>query len=274
MKVPEPVQVIDLFPLERAALLELLAGLTPDEWATPTVCQGWSVKDVALHVLGGDLSNISGRRDGIWGLNPAPGEDFAVFVNRINEEWVQTARRLSPKMIVDLLRLAGPQLFDYFATLDLATLGGSVSWVGPDAAPVWLDVAREYTERWMHQQHIRDAIGKPGFTEGRFFAPVLATFVHALPHTFRETDAPPGTTVQLHVRGAAGGDWAVVRETDKWTLYKDTAEKWAARVEMDQSVAWRLFTKGMTPEDAERASTFAGNNGLGSQVLRVVAIIA
>lgn len=274
MQVPEPVQVLDLFPLERAALLELLSGLTSEEWERPTVCTGWSVKDVALHVLGGDLGNISGRRDGVWGLNPTPGESLGTFINRINEEWVQTARRLSTKVIVDLLAFAGPQLFDYFATLDLTALGGRVSWAGPGPAPVWLDVAREYTERWMHQQHIRDAVGKPGFTEDRFFAPVLATFVHALPHTFHDTDALPGTMVQLHIEGDAGGDWAVVRERDKWTLYAGAAEKPNARVDLDQSVAWRLFTKGMTAEEAESASQFAGDRHLGLRVLDAVAIIA
>ncbi len=274
MQAPAPVEVLDLFPLERAALLDLLSGLTPDEWNRTTVCMGWSVKDVALHLLGGDLANISGRRDGVWGLSPAPGEDFANFLNRINEEWVRTARRLSNRMIVDLLRFAGPQLFDYFASLDLTEPGGSVSWAGPDPAPVWLDVAREYTERWTHQQHIRDAVGKPGLEEGRFFAPVLSTFVHALPHTFRDTDAPAGTTVQLHIEGEAGGEWAVVREADKWALYEGSAEKWEARVELGQSIAWRLFTKGVAPQEAERASSLSGDKRLGLQVLRAVAIIA
>jgi len=176
-------------------------------------------------------------------------------------------------MIIDLLRFTGPQLFGYFSPLDLTQLGGAVSWAGPDPAPVWLDVAREYTERWMHQQHIRDAIGKPGFIDTSFFAPVLATFVHALPHTFSDTDAPPGTTVQLHIGGDAGGDWAVVREADKWALYSGAAETWDARVEMDQSLAWRLFTKGITPEDSERAASFEGDKELGIQVLRAVAII-
>jgi hypothetical protein len=59
-----------------------------------------------------------------------------------------------------------------------------VSWVGPDPVPNWLDVAREYTERWTHQQQARDAVGMPGLREPTFMAPVLATFVHALPQAF------------------------------------------------------------------------------------------
>jgi hypothetical protein len=196
------------------------------------------------------------------------------LVNRFNDEWVRTARRLSPRLVIDLLRFSGPQLFDYFGSLDLSALGGAVSWAGPNAAPVWLDVAREYTERWLHQQHIRDATGKPGLTERRFMAPVLATFVHALPHTFRYTAAPPDTVVHLHIEGDAGGDWALTRGSSRWTLLSGLPDAPQARVDLDQNAVWRLFTKGQTPLEAERVASFRGDQRLGKQVLHAVAIIA
>jgi uncharacterized protein (TIGR03083 family) len=273
--VPEgrPILVLDLFPAERAALLDLLSALTDEEWAKPTVCPGWSVKDVALHILGGDLGNVSRRRDGFQ-LRSTPGEDLVTFVNRFNDDWVRVARRLSPRLLVDLLAFSGPQLFDYFASLDLSASGGGVSWAGLDPAPVWLDVAREYTERWLHQQHIRDAVGKPGLTVRRFMAPVLATFVYALPPTFRDFDAPPGTKMHLHIEGEAGGDWYLAREGPGWTLYPGTSVSPDALVDIDQSIAWKLFTKGVTPQEAESASRFEGDRRLGRQVLKAVAIIA
>lgn len=36
---------------ERAALATLLAGLTREQWATPSACAGWTVQDVAAHVI-------------------------------------------------------------------------------------------------------------------------------------------------------------------------------------------------------------------------------
>src|SRR5438045_2447830 len=109
--VPEgrPIPVLDLFPAERAALLDLLSGLTDEQWAKPTVCAGWSVKDVALHILGGDLGNVSRRRDGFQ-MKSTPGEDLVAFINRYNDDWVRVARRLSPRLIIDLLAFSGPQL--------------------------------------------------------------------------------------------------------------------------------------------------------------------
>ena len=58
-----PVLVFDLFPEERAALLELLAGLEDREWGSPTVCPGWSAKDIAAHLLGDDIGRLSRGRD-------------------------------------------------------------------------------------------------------------------------------------------------------------------------------------------------------------------
>ena len=34
----------------RRELADLLAGLTPDQWQTPSLCDGWRVRDVAAHV--------------------------------------------------------------------------------------------------------------------------------------------------------------------------------------------------------------------------------
>jgi uncharacterized protein (TIGR03083 family) len=34
----------------RRAVIDLLTGLTPGEWDTPSLCPGWTVKDVAAHL--------------------------------------------------------------------------------------------------------------------------------------------------------------------------------------------------------------------------------
>jgi hypothetical protein len=224
-------------------------------------------------MLGVDLGNLSVRRDG-FGLSPAPGEPTVAFVNRINDEWMRAARRLSPPVLRGLLAHVGPPLFAYFASLDPMAIGPGVSWAGLTRAPVWLDVAREYTERWHHQQHIRDAVGKPGQTEPRFLHPIIATFVHALPLAFHDTSAPEGTAVQLHVAGDSGGDWSVVRERESWQLYEGETDSPAAHVTLDAGTAWRLFTKGIAPREARRAATFEGDAQLGERMLHAVAIIA
>jgi uncharacterized protein (TIGR03083 family) len=38
---------------ERAALADTLAGLTDQQWSTPSLCDGWTVRQLAAHVLAG-----------------------------------------------------------------------------------------------------------------------------------------------------------------------------------------------------------------------------
>lgn len=273
LRPPAPILVADLFQPERAALLALLRGLSPAEWDRPTACSGWSVKDVALHILGGDIGNVSRRCDGVASPLP-PNLDLVTGINLHNQRWVEAARMMSPGVICDLLAALGEQTHAYFNSLDPLAEGGPVSWAGPRPAPVWLDVAREYTERWHHQQHIRDAVRRPGLTERRFLHPVLATFVHALPHSFRDVPAPDGTVVQVRFSGDAGGEWALRRTEERWLLLAGTELSPSAGITIDQDAAWRLLTRGLGPADARRLVRLEGDVRLAETVLDAVAIIA
>src|SRR3954471_15636896 len=64
MEHPQPVLVIDLLPDIQRGLVDLLDSLSQDDWQRPIANSTWAVKDVALHLLGGDLGNLSRRRDG------------------------------------------------------------------------------------------------------------------------------------------------------------------------------------------------------------------
>src|SRR5215472_9118862 len=174
-----PVLVAELFPELRRHLLELLHGLQPGEWELPTAARRWNVKDVALHLLGGDVGILSRKRDGFTpsDISIRTWDDLVAFINQLNQTWLEATRRLSPRVVCDLLALTGPQVEAYFSSLDPLATGDEVSWVGPERAAVWLDLAREYTERWHHQQQVRDATGRPGVYERRLFAPVLEAFV-------------------------------------------------------------------------------------------------
>ena len=75
------IDVRGLFAKDRDALLELLVALDTADWTTATVCAGWNVHDVALHILGGDLTGVSRRRDGLRVTEPRPGEGRGSFLN-------------------------------------------------------------------------------------------------------------------------------------------------------------------------------------------------
>jgi uncharacterized protein (TIGR03083 family) len=281
MRHMKPVDVIDLFPGERAALIELLSGLSAEEWAAPTVCAGWSVKDLALHLLGDDIGRLSGGRDGF--KNPAFGgpdldlsnwNDLVTAINRQNATWVAGTQRISPHLLIALLELTGEETDAYFRSLDLMAPGNPVDWAGSEPAPVWLDVAREYTERWVHQQHIRDAVGKPGLKELYWFAPVLETFVNGLRRALGGLDVHAGTSVRLVIEGEAGGSWTASKSTSGWEIDQDNDPDATASVIIDQETAWRLFTKGIDQETAKQVATIAGDPELAARVFDTVSILA
>ena len=269
-----PIAIGPVFREDRAALLSLLTELSPREWTLPTACRGWDVRDVALHVLGGDLGNISRRRDGVRPAEPRAGETLGAMLGRVNQEWVEAARRLSPRLTVELLAMAGPLIADFFEGLDPGALGGPVSWAGSGPAPVWLDVAREYMERWVHQQHIRDAVGRPGQGEARYCAPVIAASMHALPKALGAEARPAGTGLVVEIEGDGGGMWSVIREPSGWTLYEGAAVDAQTRISVRGDVWWRVVTLGMTPDDAWRHAKTEGDPSLTQAALRAVAIIA
>ena len=207
----EDIVVTHLFPPERASLVELLSSLPAGQWQAPTVCPGWSVKDVALHLLGGDIDLLSRRRDGAAPadapVQPASFQELVASLDRLNQTWVEATRRISPRLLCELLAVTGEATRRYLTSLDLFAVEESVSWIRPGPVPNWLDVARQYTERWTHQQQIRDAVEVPGLKEPAFLAPVLATLVHALPRAFSDVSAAVGTTVEVMIPG--GGGWVL-----------------------------------------------------------------
>jgi len=275
MREPEPIIVIDLFPELLEALLELLSSLSAEEWGRPTACGSWSVGDVALHLLGGDVGILSRKRDGYSPAAPVGGwEELVAWINEWNEEWVRATRRMSPCLLCDLLEHVGTQVCEHFGSLDPHRTEEPVSWAGSGPAPVWLDLAREYTERWHHQQHIRDAVGRPGLKGPRFLAPVLDAFVRALPWAYREADAAAGTLVALTVSGASGGRWFLLRREGCWRLYLDVSRRPDAEVIVDEDTAWRTFTRGLTGEEARGRVVIVGDRRLGARMLDVVSIIA
>lgn len=276
MQKPAPILVADRFPALLDALLDLLGGLNSAEWEHTTELEGWNVKDIVQHMLGVETNYLSGKRDH-YSEPHEPLDDWdtlIAFINHRNAIWVEATRRLSPRVLCDLMRISGDQVNAYLQTQDMFQMGGPVDWAGSGPAPVWLDVAREFTERWHHQQHIRDAVGKPGAMQPYFLAPVLAAFVYALPQTYKGVEAPEGTVIRLNISGPAGGTWSVVREQYTWQLYDGAPERLDAGISLPEEIAWRLFTKGIDADQARLSAQFSGDQVLAERALKTISILA
>jgi uncharacterized protein (TIGR03083 family) len=276
-----PIDVLPLLPKLHQALLDLLESLNPAEWELPSPCAGWSVKDLAAHLWGDDLGLLARKRDGYTflppsfaGLNTGDWESLVSFINYNNTTWVEAARRLSPQIIISLLRQSGPQVIAYLGTLDPQAIGEPVHWAGSRPAPVWLDLAREYTERWMHQQHIRQALKRPGLLQEEFFLPLLDSFARALPHGYRHTQAEKGATVTWSMEHPFQFSWTLQRREGEWMLFHGKPENPTAQIELDGENAWRLFTRGIPPAQAAEKARITGDQDLALPFFNTVSILA
>lgn len=160
---------------ERRELLDLLAGLTVEQWAAATECPGWDVQGIATHVLGDDLSLLSRQRDAqVPGIalvaTDHPGLDLRGLLDAFNDGWVHTARFLSPALVIELLRTTGDWTAAFYGAVDLDAPCEPVGFFGSTGgpAPYWQAIAREYVERWVHHSQIRRAVGMPSLAHEPF----------------------------------------------------------------------------------------------------------
>ncbi|PWT89824.1 MAG: hypothetical protein C5B56_06485 [Proteobacteria bacterium] len=278
MEPLSPIQTAHLYLPLHLELLELLRSLTPDQWQSPTVCAEWAVRDIVAHLLDVDIRRLSLLRDGL-DLGPPDVPIYGYrglvdYLNRLNADWVKAARRMSPRVLIDLLALTGPQVASYVEELDPeAPARFSVAWAGEDVSPNWFDVGRDYTERWHHQQQIRDAVGAPGLTRREWLFPVLDLFMRSVPFTYRNEPAPAGTVIDFKIHGPAGGAWSL-RLEDSWNLFRGSAAEPSCAIRLDQDTAWRMFTKGIPAGEAARRATVEGTALLARPFLGSLAVMA
>jgi len=272
-----PIPTIHLFPVLEQKLIGLLRSLSPQEWKLPTIARLWTVKDVAAHLLDGNIRVLSAMRDNHFGDPPGnvnTNEDLVGYLNGLNADWVHALKRMSPQVLIALLESTSAACIQQFELLEpFAAAIFAVSWAGETSSVNWFHTAREYTERWHHQQQIRDAVGRPGIMTRELYYPVLDTFMMALPVAYRAIDAKENTVVKISISGEAGGDWFLTKKT-QWVLNKTNELPVAAHSSINGENAWKLFTKSWRRKDIIPDVTITGNTALAEPVLDMISVMA
>jgi uncharacterized protein (TIGR03083 family) len=257
-------------------LIDLLSSLTPDEWDMQTIVPLWTVRDVAAHLLDTALRKLSMVRDSchLESVEIRSPQDLITLVNRMNREGVTVYRRLSPPLLIDMMRVACEQSARFHESLDpFARAAFAVTWAGEETSLNWFDTARELTERWHHQQQIRLATNRPGIMTPDLYHPVLDCFVRGLPHAYRDVDAPTGTSLLLEISGECGGRWLLSRGSTQWGLMEPSWGEFASRLTIPQELAWRVFTKGIDRDTVRGQIGIEGDRDLAENVFQLIAIV-
>ena len=204
------------------------------------------------------------------------GAELVAFVNRMNAEWVAVARRLSPRVIVDLLEVTGPWVVDLFRATDPFAAGALGRELGRarTTSPIGSTSAATTPSAGCTSSRFATRSARRPLTGRVWLHPVLDLFVRALPFAYRETPAEAGATVGVTIEGEAGGDWSLRREEGRWRLYRGRAPDAAATVTMTDDTAWRLFSKGLKRDAARARVTIGGDQALGAVAVGALAVLA
>ena len=241
------VETLHLFEDLNQELIYFLADLRPDEWTLPTALPGRTVKDLAAHLVDGSIRRISMQRDHYFvehGRDLSQLNTLIDYIQLLNKEWILAMRRVSTRVLVDMIKRYDKEVFELFSRLksdDEALY--PVAWAFQSSSPNWFDIAREYTEKWHHQMQMRMATGRPLLMSERFLLPVYETFLLALPaHLDRCTRLEGKHLLELDIIGEIRLRNRLQFINGKWSFVPTDATIPHTRLQLPASIGWILFT--------------------------------
>jgi uncharacterized protein (TIGR03083 family) len=270
-----PYEIAPLFQTERERLLELLAELDPADWLRPSPCPGWTVLGLCTHLAGDDLGFLARHRDGYRGT-PGPDhaseEEFVTWLDAMQDAWVTGTRRMSPRVVTDLLAWSGPQVAETLRAQDPSARTASVSWAGTGPVPVWLDQLRELSEYWIHRQQLLQAVDRPSDLRADLAGPVIDGLRWAYPFRLGQVPGEPGDTVTISVSGPVDRTWFLVATPAGWEFRDQPGSRGVAAMSVTTEQAWRGLTSNLPAAERSRI-TAAGDATVLTVLDRTRAII-
>lgn len=181
-----------------ASLDELLESLEDRDWDVPTDCPGWSVRDVVAHIIGTELM-LAGRPDP--GVEVGDATHVRNDIGRLNEASILLRRDRSPDEVLREFRAVVRERDAQLAALDQADFD-AVGWTPAGQAPYGRFMQIRVFDQWIHEQDIREAVGRPGGMGGTAATRTLAEVTNGIGFAVgKQAGAPDGSSVRFVLTG-------------------------------------------------------------------------
>ncbi|NOT75186.1 MAG: maleylpyruvate isomerase family protein [Cyclobacteriaceae bacterium] len=273
------IETLSLFRPLNQKLIDLLKVIPKADWSKKTVAGAWTVKDVAAHLLDGNVRAISMYRDHAE-LKPDVVinnySDIVQYLNRLNADWVRAMNRVSPEQLLEQLEQTHEPYIQCLEKLNpFENAMFSVAWAGEEVSTNWFHIARELTEKWHHQQQIRDALGQQGILTKQFYKPVLETFMRALPHRYKDIGSADNTSIKITIESEAGGTWWLEKKAGQWILLSQKGDQIpSVTISIPADLSWKIFTKAVQFENVRSLITIEGDENLALPTLKMITVMA
>ena len=181
---------------EFAAIDELLSSLSADDWSAPTACPGWDVKANAAHVIGTEAM-LLGEPTPEIGVDVAGFDHVRNDIGAFNEAWIVHLADATPEQMLAEYR---PRIAARLEALSAIT---PQAWEAEGFTPAGQDTHGRFMrirlmDCWMHEQDIREAVGRPGHADGDVLELVLDEFQQSMGYVVgKKAGAPDGSSVTL-----------------------------------------------------------------------------
>jgi uncharacterized protein (TIGR03083 family) len=208
---------------EMARFLALVETLRGDDWAQPTLCTAWNVRDILAHQAGAYASSASlaeFRRQVIG--NPYVKEE-AMQVDAINRRQLEDRQDHPPEALLAELRYAAPRAITNRQRLPWVLRALPVPFGPPlGTAPLSYLMDNIYTrDTWMHRYDICTATGRAMELTAEHDGRITALVVRDLANILGPL---PGRGFLLALSGPAGGSWAFGPQPAGTTIRMDALD--------------------------------------------------
>lgn len=201
LKKPTHAEWLELGKAVDRSLLETLGSLTDEQWAAPTECPPWTVKDMVAHLIGwaeATVSPIELMRQTIGGFKTKKAH-AGVWLDATNQFQIEGKSSLSNEQVLSRITEITPRYHK------VRNAYGLVSAPFPMKEPfsgTWVPVRFLFDtifvrDHFMHHIDICHAIGRP--------MPVNEAETRIAHDAFREWGDKADASVTLELSGPAGG---------------------------------------------------------------------
>ena len=250
-----------------AKLASLGESLSDEEWSAETPCPGWTVAAQYAHVIGTESMLLGHANPEVEVGSPAHVRND---IGGFNEQWVAS--------------LAGSDRAEVLARFDEVTGArrSALAEMGEEefSASSWTPVGQADYRRfmqirvfdcWVHDQDVRDALGRPGDEDGPVVEQAVDEIVRALGYIIgRKAGSADGQTVSIELDGPMMRGLHVAVD-GRAKVVDSLGGPATATLTLGSTLFTRLACGRVMPAAVADRVTLAGDADLGRRVLENLA---